>query len=279
MNDAATQKYINFVLAHTNGNPNGDPDNGNAPRRYYTDERMLYISDVSVKRRLRNYWYTKLGKDILYKGVDAPAPRKEETEKVGGKGLKGADAGAKLREAFLDVRLFGAVATAGKGSSALALTGCVQGGRGHSLHPVQMDTQMTITGTNPDKLESTFGDKHSVPVVYTKHCFLYTPPADGSVSNEDLDFLYGSIVNAYSEYSTASKPLAWFVKGLVVEASQGVGQFRPLLLGRTSPFTVSPGFEEWGKKVPLFPEDVSVAIDGSLVAEMREAGIKVWELK
>jgi len=279
MNNAATQKYINFVLAHANGNPNGDPDNDNAPRRYYTDERMLYISDVSVKRRLRDYWRSKLGQDIMYKGIDAPTTRKEESEQVGGKGLKGADAGAKLKQSFLDVRLFGAVATAGKGSSALTLTGCVQGGRGHSLHPVQGDTQVTITGTNPDELESTFGDKHVVPIVYTKHCFLYTPPADGSVSSEDLDFLYDSILNAYGAYSTASKPVAWFVKGLVVEASQGVGQFRPLLMGRTSPFLVAQDFEGWGNKVPLFPEDVSVSIDEGLVAKMGDAGIKVWELK
>ena len=43
-----------YYVACTNGNPNGDPDMGNAPR--LDPETMQgYITDVATKRRIRNY--------------------------------------------------------------------------------------------------------------------------------------------------------------------------------------------------------------------------------
>lgn len=279
MNNASTQKFILFVLGHANGNPNGDPDNDNAPRRDYSDDRMLRISDVCVRRRFRNYWQTELGKDVLYKGTGAEQTRSDEAQATAGKGFEKDDAERVLKDKFLDLRLFGGVLTSGKKSKTLQIRGSVNGGQGHSLHPVQEDTRVSITGTQPDKLESTFGEKHVVPVVYTKHAMLYTPPKDGSVSNDDLDCLYKAIVNAHGAYSTSSKPLAWFERGLVVEASGGVGRYRPVLLSRVSPFKVSKDFEDWGTSVPLFPEDLKVGLDYALVEEMASVGIHSWELK
>src|SRR5580700_690089 len=40
-----------------NGNPNGDPDSGNAPRVDPEDMHGL-VSDVAIKRRIRNYVQT-----------------------------------------------------------------------------------------------------------------------------------------------------------------------------------------------------------------------------
>ena len=46
-----------YYVACTNGNPNGDPDMGNAPR--LDPETMQgYITDVATKRRIRNYIQT-----------------------------------------------------------------------------------------------------------------------------------------------------------------------------------------------------------------------------
>lgn len=43
-----------FLFDCENGNPNGDPDAGNAPR--LDPETMLgLVSDVALKRRVRNY--------------------------------------------------------------------------------------------------------------------------------------------------------------------------------------------------------------------------------
>ena len=43
-----------FLFDCENGNPNGDPDAGNAPRVDPEDMHGL-VSDVAVKRRIRNY--------------------------------------------------------------------------------------------------------------------------------------------------------------------------------------------------------------------------------
>jgi CRISPR-associated protein Csd2 len=43
-----------YLFDCENGNPNGDPDAGNAPRIDPEDMRGL-VSDVALKRRVRNY--------------------------------------------------------------------------------------------------------------------------------------------------------------------------------------------------------------------------------
>ena len=43
-----------FLFDCENGNPNGDPDAGNMPRIDPEDMRGL-VSDVALKRRIRNY--------------------------------------------------------------------------------------------------------------------------------------------------------------------------------------------------------------------------------
>lgn len=48
-----------FLFDCENGNPNGDPDAGNAPRIDPEDMHGL-VSDVAVKRRVRNYVQTAM---------------------------------------------------------------------------------------------------------------------------------------------------------------------------------------------------------------------------
>ena len=57
MYDPIQNRYEFVILFDVeNGNPNGDPDMGNTPR---TDPQSLhgYITDVAIKRRIRNYSY------------------------------------------------------------------------------------------------------------------------------------------------------------------------------------------------------------------------------
>ena len=57
---------IDFLLLVTaeNANPNGDPLNGNRPREDF--EGRGEISDVCIKRKIRNRWQD-MGKKILKK--------------------------------------------------------------------------------------------------------------------------------------------------------------------------------------------------------------------
>lgn len=73
-----------FFIECRNGNPNGDPDMGNTPR---TDPQSLhgYITDVAIKRRIRNYVQTAYpgegGMEMLVRSAsnintELPAPNR-----------------------------------------------------------------------------------------------------------------------------------------------------------------------------------------------------------
>ena len=110
-----------FLFDCENGNPNGDPDSGNAPRIDPQDLRGL-VSDVAMKRRVRNYVQTKLGQDAIFVQHATALNRLIAVahERTGGlPGEKGANkekvgkAGAWMCDKFYDVRTFGAVLSTG----------------------------------------------------------------------------------------------------------------------------------------------------------------------
>ena len=114
-----------FMFDCENGNPNGDPDAGNAPRIDPEDMRGL-VSDVAIKRRIRNYVQMARENTAPYAifveqatNLNRPITiAHEETE--GGLDLKKAAGKAKVALArnwmcanFFDVRTFGAVMSTG----------------------------------------------------------------------------------------------------------------------------------------------------------------------
>jgi CRISPR-associated protein Csd2 len=55
MKDSINNRYeFVYLFDVTNGNPNGDPDAGNAPRQDYETGKGL-VTDVCLKRKIRNY--------------------------------------------------------------------------------------------------------------------------------------------------------------------------------------------------------------------------------
>jgi CRISPR-associated protein Csd2 len=55
MSEAINNRYeFVYLFDVTNGNPNGDPDAGNAPRQDYETGKGL-VTDVCLKRKIRNY--------------------------------------------------------------------------------------------------------------------------------------------------------------------------------------------------------------------------------
>lgn len=155
-------------------NPNGDPDEENKPRMDYETGRNL-VSDVRLKRYLRDYW---LGLDeatwkrLGYTGKPDVWVRKLEDENgepktVSAKqridglakqfGAKSAKDEMKkpefkkwLLERLIDVRLFGATIPIGEGEGeraggSLTLTGPVQFSWGYSLNRAEILASSTIT--------------------------------------------------------------------------------------------------------------------------------------
>ncbi|MEO8358747.1 MAG: type I-C CRISPR-associated protein Cas7/Csd2 [Vicinamibacteria bacterium] len=155
-----------FLFDCENGNPNGDPDSGNAPRIDPEDMHGL-VSDVAVKRRIRNYIQTRFGLESpngifvqhgtnlntkialaheSHAATDGVTPGmppfdttkkkwKPNTAKVGA-------ARSWMCEQFFDVRTFGAVMSTGPNAG--QVRGPVQVAFSRSVDPIlPMDIAIT----------------------------------------------------------------------------------------------------------------------------------------
>jgi len=118
---------ILFLYDVTNANPNGDPVDENKPR---IDEEtgINLVSDVRLKRTIRDYLYDYLGKEVFVREIrDDNGNLKTKEDR-----LKDFSSPQDLIEKCIDIRLFGAT-TAVK-EQTMALTGPVQFKYGRSLH-------------------------------------------------------------------------------------------------------------------------------------------------
>jgi CRISPR-associated protein Csh2 len=129
-------------------NPNGDPDNENKPRMDWATGRNL-VSDVRLKRYIRDYLYEVKGKDIFVRKVDDA--HVDATTRVRSLNVEGDEneIRKKALETWIDVRLFGATLPikgkgGGKGQS-VAITGPVQFTWGYSLNRVELLDSYSIT--------------------------------------------------------------------------------------------------------------------------------------
>ncbi len=173
------------LVSVKHANPNGDPLSGNMPRVTY--EGLGEISDVCLKRKIRNRWMD-MGENIFiqsddkktdeYKSLRDRLSAEKEMLKVQKEGKK--DEFAKMAcEKWLDVRSFGQVfAFSGKkkeeekdaGGISVGVRGPVSIHPAFSVHPVT-SSSIQITKSvnsetdekNPDKKSSdTMGMKHRV---------------------------------------------------------------------------------------------------------------------
>jgi len=137
-----------------NGNPNGDPDAGNAPRIDPEDLHGL-VSDVALKRRIRNYVQMARGNETPYaifveQATNLNRPIVVAHEQTEGGFQPGKDAGKDkvglarqwMCASFYDVRTFGAVMSTGPNAG--QVRGPVQFAFARSLDPVlPMDISIT----------------------------------------------------------------------------------------------------------------------------------------
>lgn len=164
-------RKIDFALlvSVANANPNGDPLNGNRPRTDY--KGMGEISDVCIKRKLRNRMQD-MGQAIFVQSDDRRTDdcislkdRAKPLEKI-----KLQDEFAKVAcEKWLDVRTFGQVfAFKGFGCASVGVRGPVSVHQAVSIDPVDLHSmQITKSVSGERKNESergsdTMGTKHFV---------------------------------------------------------------------------------------------------------------------
>lgn len=141
-----------YLFDCENGNPNGDPDAGNSPRIDPEDMHGL-VSDVAIKRRMRNYVQMKHGNGGGYAIFVEHATNLNRPIAAAHEATGGAPAGGGNRsqvgkardwmcQQFFDVRAFGAVMSTG--ANAGQVRGPVQVAFSRSIDPIfPMDAAIT----------------------------------------------------------------------------------------------------------------------------------------
>lgn len=229
MSEIIKNRYEFTVLFDVeNGNPNGDPDAGNMPR---IDAETGYgiVTDVCLKRKIRNYVETVKENDEQYKiyikdGTPLVTKEKEAFTHVGVANEKEAqekkgEIDEKIKDFmcrnYFDIRTFGAVmVTFVKAKlNCGQVRGPVQIGFARSIDPI-VQQEITITRvaitTEDDakKKETEMGRKHIIPYA------LYR--ADGYVSanlarkatgftEDDLALLWEAIANMFEHDHSAAR--------------------------------------------------------------------------
>ncbi|PZA07708.1 MULTISPECIES: type I-C CRISPR-associated protein Cas7/Csd2 [unclassified Meiothermus] len=211
------------------GNPNGDPDSGNAPRVDPEDGHGL-VSDVALKRRIRNYAQAAGAPIFVQHGTNLNRPIFEAHEKTGGfTGAKTKDKVEAARrwmcEQFFDVRTFGAVMSTG--ANAGQVRGPVQITFARSLDPI-FPAEFSITrgavaedvknaktledylrweAEQPEDKLRTMGRKSQVAYgLYLAKGFISAHLAQGTgFSQADLKLLVEALLNMFEHDRSASK--------------------------------------------------------------------------
>jgi len=228
-----------------NGNPNGDPDAGNAPRIDPQDMHGL-VSDVALKRRIRNYVQIARGNQMpnavfVEHATNLNTKIARAHEETGGMpawdGKKWTTSKDKVQAArgwlcgnFYDVRAFGAVLATGPNAG--QVRGPVQVAFARSLHPIlsldQSITRMAVAENDvmgakktapssadfaawekqqPEDKLRTMGRKTIIPYgLYAAKGFISAHLAsDTGFCEDDLSLLWEALLKMYEHDRSASK--------------------------------------------------------------------------
>jgi len=134
MSNITKNSEILFIYDAKLSNPNGDMDNENKPRMDYDTDTNL-VSDVRLKRYIRDYYEKALNKEIFV--TENAKDAKDRGSKLKKDKLEHKD--------LIDCKLFGAVFAESGGND--HYTGPLQFNWGYSLNPVEINETSTITSS------------------------------------------------------------------------------------------------------------------------------------
>lgn len=223
-----------YLFDCENGNPNGDPDAGNAPR---VDPENMHglVSDVALKRRIRNYVQVAHENQAPYaifvqhatnlNRFIALAHEQANNGHVAEKPNKASVDAARqwMCQTFYDVRAFGAVMSTG--ANAGQVRGPVQMAFARSVDPVlPLDISITRMAVADKKLSSsadyvkweaeqpeealrTMGRKALIPYgLYLGKGFISANLAiDTGFTEDDLALLWEALLRMYEHDRSSSK--------------------------------------------------------------------------
>jgi len=245
MTDIIKNRYeFMFLFDCENGNPNGDPDAGNAPRIDPQDMKGL-VSDVALKRRIRNYVQmarsntapyaifveqstnlnTKIARAHEQTGGMPPFDQKKKKWTTNMQKAKAASMW--MCDNFYDVRAFGAVMSTGPNAG--QVRGPIQLSFARSIDPILLldisITRMAVADNEikgptigskdfeawekeqPEDSLRTMGRKALIPYgLYVGKGFISAHLAEGTkFSDDDLILLWEALVRMYEHDRSASK--------------------------------------------------------------------------
>ena len=225
--NAANRHDFVLLFDVTNGNPNGDPDAGNLPR-VDPETGLGVVTDVALKRKIRNYVDAVKGEEENYKiyvqqGAILNNQHTRAYTALGNDPKKAnqTDISAAKKwmcENFYDVRTFGAVMSTEVNAG--QVRGPVQLTFGRSIDPILgLDAAITrVALTKPDPKQAaddetarsgTMGRKAYIPYgLFLAHGF-YVPSfaASTGFGDDDLELLWQALVNMWDLDRSASRGL------------------------------------------------------------------------
>jgi len=253
---------IDFLVyvSSKNGNPNGDPDNGNAPRIDTATQKGV-ITDGGIKSRTRQAVKRIYGEPIMIDKENVSI--ENAVSKVG----DSKDVSSELSKHYWDVKTFGGVF----GKKGSPVTGPVQISMGTSLHPISIQ-QLSITRCIPNDVKankngveesnSQFGDK--AYQTYGLYRFSgeinpYQAKKTG-FTNDDVKKLFDGISKAYSLWTSAQKGETETVKIIVFKHNSPLGCAKKHVLFGCVQEKLRDGVE-----VPTDYSDYEISIDESKI--------------
>jgi len=241
MSNAIKNRY-DFVLLFDvqDGNPNGDPDAGNLPRVDAETGQGL-VTDVCIKRKVRNYVGLKYGEQPPYEiyvkekavlnQTHERAYKECELKPVSKKLPKDIEDAKRVTgfmcKNFFDIRTFGAVMSTEVNCG--QVRGPVQMTFARSYDLVETSehtiTRMAVTNEKDIEKERTMGRKFTIPYgLYCAHGFISAPlAAQTGFSEDDLALLWESLNNMFEHDRSAARGLMSTRKLVVFKHESNMG--------------------------------------------------------
>lgn len=247
------------VFSVTNANPNGDPLNGNRPRQNF--EGYGEVSDVAIKRKMRNR-LQDLGEAIFvqsddrakdgFKSLNDRAEAIPELAKIKKDKKGNADTYALVAaQTWFDVRAFGQVFAFKGDSLSVGVRGPVSIHPAISIEPVDI-TSLQITKsvnsvTGDKKGSDTMGMKHRVDKgIYKFVGSINTQLAEKTgFSNEDAEKVKEALVSLFENDASSARPEGSLevLKVIWWEHSSKLGQYSSAKVHRSLQVTLDENGE------------------------------------
>ncbi|WP_297957211.1 type I-C CRISPR-associated protein Cas7/Csd2 [uncultured Ruminococcus sp.] len=217
------QNKIDFTLLITakNANPNGDPLNGNRPRENY--DGLGEISDVCIKRKIRNR-LQDMGEKIFVQsddrcddGFDSLRSRADANEALkkisNGKNTNRDEFARTACEEWIDVRSFGQVFAFKGDNVSVGVRGPVSVQQAVSISPVdivsmQITKSVNSEGGKEGKASDTMGMKHRVEFgLYVVNGSINCQLAEKTgFSDEDAEKIKNALLTLFENDCSSARP-------------------------------------------------------------------------